>query len=415
MVTTHDAEAARDARDVRTALFVDFDNIFISLRETGSAEAADAFKQQPSQWVRWLEMPRDGQRRRVLIRRCYLNPKAFGDARRGFVNAGFEVVDCPVTTMTGKTSADVFMVIDILDALNHSTHFDEFVIMSADTDFRPVALRLRKHDRRTTVLIVGQASEAYKGSVDAIIDEIGFLENALHADQCVARSVQELSAGQRATIIADVKRRVEACVGRSTEPVPLADIGNQLFQEMPQSLREHNYAGYGSLGTLIESMNGERLQVAYVGTGFVLDPTRHDAPDEDAIERHSKLAQEHPDIAAFYRRLHLPGLPTLSPEDYRVLFDTLAAEIEANGYSRTETSKAVRDYCQSEGHGVSRKDVNFVLTGLHYQGYNLQKEMHNPATMVAAFRMNVERFCEYNDIEVTKDIYALLERAIPAQ
>jgi uncharacterized LabA/DUF88 family protein len=53
------------------------------------------------------------------------------------------VVDCPPLTQRGKTSADVYMVMDVLDALEHKTEFDEFIILSSDADFTPVLLRLR--------------------------------------------------------------------------------------------------------------------------------------------------------------------------------------------------------------------------------------------------------------------------------
>jgi len=44
------------------------------------------------------------------------------------------------------------MAIDIVEALTHSTNFDEFVIFSADADFTPVLRRIREHDRQTLVV-----------------------------------------------------------------------------------------------------------------------------------------------------------------------------------------------------------------------------------------------------------------------
>ena len=77
--------------------------------------------------------------RSILIRRCYPNPDAgFRRFRSFFTSAAFSVIDCPSLTRTGKNSADIYMVMDILDTLSHKTYFDEFIIFSGDSDFMPV-------------------------------------------------------------------------------------------------------------------------------------------------------------------------------------------------------------------------------------------------------------------------------------
>lgn len=169
----------------KTALFIDFDNIYSGLQRV-TPQAADAFATDPGAWVRWLEsgMPSDdasseAEPRRILVRRCYLNPRVYQKYRAYFVLAGFDVVDCPPLTQQGKTSADIRMAMDVLDTLGHQTHFDEFVILSGDADFTPVLLRLRAHDRRTVILAVGFAAQAYKAACDIVISEGAFIETAL--------------------------------------------------------------------------------------------------------------------------------------------------------------------------------------------------------------------------------------------
>src|SRR6185436_13612528 len=98
---------------IRTALFVDFDNIYFALggpeytSDQYMKESTDAnrFAIQPQHWLSWIEhgMPHSTnigghwqQRRSVLIRRCYLNPQ-FGRHRyrQNFTQTAFSVVDCP--------------------------------------------------------------------------------------------------------------------------------------------------------------------------------------------------------------------------------------------------------------------------------------------------------------------------------
>lgn len=168
---------------VKSALFVDFDNIYIGLTKTDPV-AAERFASDPFRWLAWLEkgLPEKNgvHARSILIRRCYPNPDAgFRRYRSFFTSAAFTVVDCPSLTRMGKNSADIYMVMDILDMLNHKTHFDEFIIFSGDSDFMPVLLRLRAYDRRTTTLAVDFMPPAFKAACDLVISEEDFIEEAL--------------------------------------------------------------------------------------------------------------------------------------------------------------------------------------------------------------------------------------------
>ncbi|HYH45580.1 MAG TPA: NYN domain-containing protein [Thermoanaerobaculia bacterium] len=208
MPDTNDPSAPQARPYLRSALFVDFDNIYLRLQQE-DPRAAEQFATHPNRWLTWLRdgLPLEGAeladradrieraeragrvesgpggvlrpRRKILFRRCYLNPLHFGRYRPDFSRAAFEVVDCPPLTSSGKTSADIHMVMDILDALQHQTHFDEFILLSGDADFTPVLLRLSKHDRRSAVLAIGPAAAAFKAACDLLIDEDTFLEEAI--------------------------------------------------------------------------------------------------------------------------------------------------------------------------------------------------------------------------------------------
>ena len=168
---------------LRTALFVDFDNLFLSFQETDRT-AADQFGKRPGEWLRWFEAGEhdrelEGVERRVLVRRCYGNPDTLRRYRGFYTRAGFNVIDCPKLTGSGKNAADIYMVIDLLDLLSHKSGFDEFIIMSGDADFTPVVLRLREHDRRTAVVVNAHAAAAYKSAADSMVEIDRFLSSAL--------------------------------------------------------------------------------------------------------------------------------------------------------------------------------------------------------------------------------------------
>lgn len=251
---------------MKIALFVDFDNVYSGLRRI-SGEAAERFSRQPLRWLQWLtagsiseglEDP-GTEKRRVLVRRCYLNPVMYQKYRRPFHEAGFEIVDCPPMTATGKTSTDIHLVLDTMDALMDETHFDEFIVFSADADFSPVLRRLRRHDRRTVVFAAGAMSESYKASADRVIDIQTFLSDALQLapadDDSESIGVSTPSNGMYGA--AELRKRVAECVRdkvlRAEQPVRLPALASLLNREFP-SLRESQWDGAGTFSNLMRQL-----------------------------------------------------------------------------------------------------------------------------------------------------------------
>jgi hypothetical protein len=89
---------------LRTALYVDFDNVFLGLRDQ-DPQLADVFGREPERWLRWLTGENGALQgnapRRILLRRCYLNPVTFYSYRPYLVRAAFQVIDCPPLTGAG--------------------------------------------------------------------------------------------------------------------------------------------------------------------------------------------------------------------------------------------------------------------------------------------------------------------------
>ncbi|MCO6453570.1 MAG: NYN domain-containing protein [Caldilineales bacterium] len=241
----------------RSALFVDFDNIYLGLKQLDEA-AAERFANDPARWISWMEsgMPKDEdsdadslQKRDLLIRRCYLNPRDFHRYRPNFTRAAFNVIDCPSLTSQGKNSADIYMVMDIIDALEHKTNFDEFVILSGDADFTPVLLRLRAYARDTAILAAGPASEAYKAACNLVIQEDDFIEYALgmSADLDRQSTVGPVSATPDEVLEAmAAKLYAEA----SADGEILATDLPKLYLNFPEFRRDSNWLGFFSLRAL---------------------------------------------------------------------------------------------------------------------------------------------------------------------
>ncbi len=164
-----------------TAVFVDYDNIYLSLKRKNE-EAAKRFAKEAPRWVRAIESgqlitptnsPDEPIRRRLIMNRCYGNPvprrnqsdnttdmSSFPFVRHHFLRGGFEVVDCPPLTAQLKNSADIRMVMDMRDFLTHETHFDEFIILSSDADWIVTMDEDLQHPPDRIVDMLRRAAEA---------------------------------------------------------------------------------------------------------------------------------------------------------------------------------------------------------------------------------------------------------------
>lgn len=381
--------SSRLEKSLRGALFVDFDNAHTRLLEQ-DAEAAKTFATQPQQWLAWLEssLPLHGisdpdVRRRILVRRCYLNPNEFGQYRPYFVRAGFETVDCPPLTMQGKTSADVHIVLDMVELLDHAVSYDEFIIMSADADFTPVLLKLRTCDRRTAVLTMGPSSAAYRAASDLVIDQDDFLAEALafprepeepQAAGTVPRPLESTprdASPPSATdeILAQCAAVVRECVRRSPLPLSMAAIAPEVKRNCPGVGAE--WLGFGTFKALLNRLDLGPLRLSDMTRGYVYDPERHAVTTAmGPVCTKNEFSQRHPELAELARRVHqLTETPLLIPEHYAKLYEAIVDEVDKNGYHITSVSKHVRDRLRSLQIPVGRQQVNFVLRGIAFAGH----------------------------------------------
>lgn len=128
--------------DPQLALFCDFENIALGVRDSG-------YKVFDIRLV--LE--------RLLLKGSIVTKKAYCDWDRyktfkpGMHEAAFELIEIPHVKLSGKNSADIRMVVDALDLCYTKEHIDTFVIISGDSDFSPLVSKLRENAK--TVIGVG--------------------------------------------------------------------------------------------------------------------------------------------------------------------------------------------------------------------------------------------------------------------
>ena len=411
---------------MKSALFVDFDNVYSGLRKLGPA-IADRFARQPLEWVNWvigeLELPDHAPadaRRRLLVRRCYLNPQAYQRFRPSFNLAGFEIIDCPALTSEGKTSTDIHMVLDIIDLLQHEARYDEFIVFSADADFTPVLRKLRRWDRRTTVLAIGFPSAAYRASADLLIDPDEFVRNALGfrdedeapataADNADVDGPSAVASARAAQVmpdappidpidsaaldraVAEVVATMRAEVARATAPVPCSRLASLITTRHPALAADWN--GKGSFRKFVDSLELAPLCFDWSNSGgFVFDPARAGTGMQDGSA--TPDWGEDQDILPLAMQIHeVSGVPLLGPVEYRALFSIIEDDAGRHPFDLKETGKRVRDRLREAGHGGSRLDVNWILRGLLMRGHAFGEGQDHAATLATKTANNVRSLC----------------------
>ena len=136
----------RDSDDQRIALFVDFENLV-----TRTGLSAEQFDIAPA-----LDTLLD--KGKVLFRRAYCDWTRFAPATRNLHEHGVELIDVPPSTRAGKNGADVRLVIDALELAYLREHINTFVVASGDSDFCPLAYKLREIGRTVIGMGVREAT-----------------------------------------------------------------------------------------------------------------------------------------------------------------------------------------------------------------------------------------------------------------
>lgn len=427
MAPTMALAAAHVGTPLRAALYIDFDNVYSSLAAIDEW-AAWSFGSEPARWLSWLEAGAGGSPRRLLVRRCYLNPAGWAEPERGgsleawlqqpriyfsrfrpaLVRAGIQVVDCPRLSRL-KNGADMEMALDILDALNHPTRFEEFLLLSGDSDFTPLLHRLRAHDRRSLVVTHPLSAQAFRASADAVIPFEDFAE-VTQADETGAESRGEARAAapsearpsgpalpavaapstaaepvrpepatdepglaapadpgdppaQRAAILALLRQLVAG----SPDPLHLPALGKRLHLLGGGWVRQSRFGGAGTLAKLIEGAEGLALE-AGPGGGWLYDPARHERPSLEQPGLPSGLPDD--PLARLMAELRAAigrgqDVPQLAPEALDFALRRLAGMLPLEGAPGPEQRAALASEAIGAGLEVPARSVEALVAWLN--------------------------------------------------
>ena len=293
---------------ILTTVFVDYDNIYLSLKRK-SEDAAKRFAKDSGAWLQGIVTGEliaptspfavTGERR-LVMNRCYGNPvprrnsndnstdmNSFPFIRHHFLRSGFEVIDCPPLTAQLKNSADIRIVMDVRDILTHDTYFDEFIIMSGDADFTPVLHRLRAHARRTVVYSNDHTAAPYTAISDGEIRENKLIQLLL-SGQTSAQITSDTNArdlapprqaidveGARRSILSEVVNFVRT----APQAVPLETLADRAVRLVGhEKTIGTQWGGFGTFRELLLAGLPDDIHLSDTPPYTVFDANRHISP-----------------------------------------------------------------------------------------------------------------------------------------
>lgn len=234
------------ADPLRIALFIDFENLV-----TNTGITASTFDLQPP-------LDRLLEKGKVIYRRAYCDWSRFREAKSHLHEHGVDLVDVPPSTRSGKNGADMRLVIDALELCYAREHINTFVIASGDSDFCPLAYKLRENDRIVIGLAVKQATSTM--FVKAC-DEFLYLQPGRGAggarEHKASKPPRGASDGKKRDVPAIAREVVQSLLSRATGPLNPSFIKETLVRKEPDfDEREH---GFSTFSRMLEVMEKDGL------------------------------------------------------------------------------------------------------------------------------------------------------------
>ncbi len=120
----------------RLALFIDFENIAIGVRDAHYRKFDIS-----------LVLERLLDKGKLLSKKAYADWSRYSDYKRSFHEAAIELIEVPQKSVGGKNSADIRLVVDAMDMSFQKEHINCFVVCSGDSDFSPLVSKLKENNK----------------------------------------------------------------------------------------------------------------------------------------------------------------------------------------------------------------------------------------------------------------------------
>ncbi|MCB1949154.1 NYN domain-containing protein [Nitrosomonas sp.] len=249
---------AADSKTQNMALFCDFENIALGVRDVKYA-AFDIKK----------VLERLLLKGNIVVKKAYCDWERYKEFKAAMHEAAFELIEIPHVRQSGKNSADIRMVVDALDLCYTKAHVDTFVIISGDSDFSALVSKLRENNK----VVIGVGVK--KSTSDLLIsncDEFIYYDDLIRATdkqhKAKRKSAVKKSAPQANTQSEEDKKQEaldlvmetveDLFEERGAEEKVWGSMVKQTLKRRKPGFNE-TYHGFRTFGKLLEAAQANKL------------------------------------------------------------------------------------------------------------------------------------------------------------
>jgi len=248
-----------DKSEATLAVFVDFENLALGLSD--KKEGYFDIKKVLERLV---------EKGKVVVKKAYSDWSRYGSYKQAFHTAGVEMIEIPRRGISGKNSADIRIAVDALELSYTKEHINTFVIVSGDSDFSPLAAKLKENGKHVIGL-------AMRDSTSELLvtncDEFIFYDDLAKAGAKAPSIGTEVSKTKQDAFQL-LLESVEALM-RENKPILWSSMVKETMKRKKPSFTEGHH-GYRSFSELLEDAQTQGLVVlnveprsgTYVVSGF---------------------------------------------------------------------------------------------------------------------------------------------------
>ena len=160
-------------KEENLCVLIDFENI-----------AAGTEKAKLGRFNIRLVMNRLKEKGRILVTRAYGDWGRFAKFKQSLLEQGVSMMELTSYRGQDKNRADIALVVDAMELAYTREYITTFVLLSGDSDFTPLAMRLKELNKRVIGLgTKGSTSRLLSESCDEFIFYESLLRNSKTSDQ----------------------------------------------------------------------------------------------------------------------------------------------------------------------------------------------------------------------------------------
>lgn len=154
----------------------------------------------------------------------------------------------------GKNTSDIGLVIDAMDIL-HQNRFDGFVLVSSDSDFTALAIRIR--EQGLSVIGIGEAKtpDALKNACNRFVR----LENLLDEEGGPVEPQAKAASKTRPQEAEPLIRAAMQKIDSDDDWVSLSQVGHEILKDVPDF--DSRTYGERTLGRLVKKLKGFKTKM----------------------------------------------------------------------------------------------------------------------------------------------------------